>query len=188
MTQYKRIAIDTSKSVFTLHGIDGKDHAVLRTNLRRGQMTSFFSKLPATEIVLEACGGSHHWARELTAFGHSARLVPPQYVKPYVKRGKNDRNDAEAICEAAGRPSMHFVPVKTIAQQAQGMVLKVRETLVAHRIRLVVRARVSAAGAKGAAKSRPRSIMGRIFVQNPSQDGLRPPADRLPSDRRRGQR
>jgi transposase len=136
MTEYKRIAIDTSKSVFTLHGIDGQDHAVLRTNLRRGQMTSFFSKLPATEIVLEACGGSHHWARELTAFGHSVRLIPPQYVRPYVRRGKNDRNDAEAICEAAGRPGMHFVPVKTIAQQAQGMVLKVRETLVAHRIRL----------------------------------------------------
>jgi transposase len=136
MTQYKRIAIDTSKSVFTLHGIDGQEHAVLRTNLRRGQMSAFFRQLPATEIVLEACGGSHHWARELTALGHQARLVPPQYVKPYVKRGKNDRNDAEAICEAAGRPGMHFVPVKTLAQQAQGMVLKVRETLVGQRIRL----------------------------------------------------
>ena len=136
MSEYKRIAIDTSKSVFTLHGIDGQDHPVLRTNLRRGQLHAFFSKLPATEIALEACGGSHHWGRELAALGHRPRLVPPQYVKPYVKRGKNDRNDAEAICEAAGRPGMHFVPVKTLTQQAQGMVLKVRETLVAQRIRL----------------------------------------------------
>ena len=136
MTQYKRIAVDTSKSVFTIHCIDAQDQAVLRTNLRRGQMGSFFKKLPPTEIALEACGGSHHWARELNALGHQARLIPPHYVKPYVKRGKNDRNDAEAICEAAGRPGMHFVPVKTLAQQAQGMVLKVRETLVNQRTRL----------------------------------------------------
>lgn len=136
MTQYKRISIDTSKSVFTLHCIDGQDHAVLRTNLRRGQMNGFFSKLAPTEVALEACGGSHHWGRELATLGHQVRLVPPQYVKPYVKRGKNDRNDAEAICEAAGRPGMHFVPVKTLMQQAQGMVLKVRETLVGQRIRL----------------------------------------------------
>jgi len=136
MTQYKRIAVDTSKSVFTIHCIDAQDQAVVRTNLRRGQMSSFFKKLPPTEIALEACGGSHHWARELNALGHQARLIPPHYVKTYVKRGKNDRNDAEAICEAAGCPGMHFVPVKTLAQQAQGMVLKVRETLVDQRTRL----------------------------------------------------
>ena len=130
MTQYKRIAIDTFKSVFTIHCIDAGDHAVLRTNLRRGQMNTFFKKLPPTEIAIEACGGSHHWARELAAPGHQVRLVPPQYVKPYVRRGKNDRNGAEAICEAAGRPGMRFVPVKTLTQQAQGMVLKVRETLI----------------------------------------------------------
>src|ERR1700686_5121867 len=106
-------------------------------NLRRGQMNALFRKLPATEIALEACGGSHHWARELTALGHQVRLVPPQYVKPYVKRGKNDRNDAEAICEAAGRPGMHFVPVKTLTQQAQGMVLKVGETLIGQRTALI---------------------------------------------------
>jgi transposase len=85
---------------------------------------------------MEACGSAHHWARELTALGHEVRLVPPQYVKPYVKRSKNDRNDAEAICEAAGRPGMHFVPVKSVTQQAQGMVLKVRETLVGQRIQM----------------------------------------------------
>jgi transposase len=137
MTQYKRIAIDTSKAVFTLHGIDQQDRPVLRINLRRAQMLPFFKKLPPTEIAMEACGGTHHWARELVAFGHTVRLIPPQYVKPYVKRSKNDRNDAEAICEAAGRPSMHFVPVKSVTQQAQGMVLKVRETLVGQRTLMV---------------------------------------------------
>jgi transposase len=86
---------------------------------------------------LEACGGAHYWAHELIAFGHTVRLIPPQYVKPYVKRSKNDRNDAEAICEAAGRPGMHVVPVKSVTQQAQGMVLKVRETLVGQRTLLV---------------------------------------------------
>ena len=86
---------------------------------------------------MEACGSAHYWARELTSLGHEVRLIPPQYVKPYVKRGKNDRNDAEAICEAAGRPGMHFVVVKSVTQQAQGMVLKVRETLVGQRTQLV---------------------------------------------------
>ena len=100
-------------------------------------MLPFFSKLPPTVIALEACGGSHYWARELTALGHTVHPTPPQYVKPYVKRGKNDRNDAEAICEAAGRPGMHFVPVKSVTQQAQGMVLKVRETLIGQRVALI---------------------------------------------------
>jgi transposase len=86
---------------------------------------------------MEACGGAHYWARELIALGHEVRLIPPQYVKPFVKRGKNDRNDAEAICEAAGRPGMHFVSVKSVTQQAQGMVLKVRETLVGQRTLLI---------------------------------------------------
>jgi transposase len=137
MTQYKRVAIDTSKAVFTLHGIDQQDRPVLRINLRRAQMIPFFTKLTPTEIAMEACGSAHHWARELTALGHKVCLVPPQYVKPYVKRGKNDRNDAEAICEAAGRPGMHFVPVKSVTQQAEGMVLKVRENLVGQRTQLI---------------------------------------------------
>jgi transposase len=110
---------------------------VLRINLRRAQMIPFLKKLAPTVIALEACGSSHHWGREVTVLGHMVRLVPPQYVKPYVKRGKNDRNDAEAICEAAGRPGMHFVPVKSVTQQAQGMVLKVRETLIGQRTALI---------------------------------------------------
>jgi transposase len=145
MTEYKRIAIDTSKSVFTLHGIDEQDRVVLQRNLRRAQFLNFFRNLPPTEIVLEACGGAHHWARELAALGHTVRLLPPQYVKPFVKRGKNDRNDAAAICEAGARPGIHPVPVKTIAQQAQGMVLKVRETLIGQRTALSNRLRGLAA-------------------------------------------
>src|SRR6202020_1886412 len=157
MTQYKRIAIDTSKAVFTLHGIDQQDRPVLRTNLRRAQLTSFFKKLPATSIAIEACSSSHQWAHELTLLGHEVRLIPPQYVKPYVKRGKNDRNDAEAICEAAGRPGMHFVPAKSIKQRAQGMVLKVRETLIGQRTALINTVRGHAAefgiiAGKGAGK------------------------------------
>jgi transposase len=137
MSEIKRIGIDTSKAVFTLHCVDQADQPVLRTNLRRPQMAAFFTKLPPAEIVMEACGSSHHWARELSALGHDVRLIPPQYVKPFVKRGKNDRNDAEAICEAGGRPGMRFVPVKSADQQAQAMILKVRETLVGQRTQLV---------------------------------------------------
>ena len=137
MSHISRIGIDTSKSVFTLHCVDETGRQVLQTNLRRAQLLTFFKKLPPTEVALEACGSSHHWARELVALGHDVRLIPPQYVKPYVKRAKNDRNDAEAICEAAGRPGMRFVPVKSADQQAQGMILKVRETLVHQRTQLV---------------------------------------------------
>jgi hypothetical protein len=131
-----RIGIDTSKAVFTLHCVNETGRAVLQTNLRRAQMVVFFKKLSRTEIVMEACGSSHHWGRELRALGHDVRLIPPQYVKPFVKRAKNDRNDAEAICEAGGRPRMRFVPVKPAEQQAQAMVLKVRETLVGQRTQL----------------------------------------------------
>jgi transposase len=132
----KPIGIDASKAVFTLHAVDEAGQAVLRVNLRRAQMIPFFRKRPATEIALEACGSSHDWARKLIALGHDVRLIPPQYVKPFVKRAKNDRNDAEAICEPAGRPGMRFVLTKSAEQQAQGMVLKVRETLVDQRTQL----------------------------------------------------
>jgi transposase len=135
--KYKRIAIDTSKAVFTLHGIDQDDRVILRRDLRRDKFLAFFENLPPTELAIEACGGSHHWGRELGRMGHRVLLIPPQYVKPFVKRGKNDRNDAEAICEAAGRPNMRFVPVKTEAQQADAMLLGVRELLVRQRTQLV---------------------------------------------------
>ena len=157
MSEFSRIGIDTSKAVFTLHGIDAAGRPVLRINLRRAQMIPFFRKLSPTIVALEACGSSHYWARELAALGHTVRLVPPQYVKPYIKRGKNDRNDAEAICEAAGRPGISFVAPKTVEQQAEGMVLKVRDTLVGQRTALINTVRGHAAefgiiAAKGAKK------------------------------------
>lgn len=135
--ELKRVAIDTSKSVFTLHGVDAQDHPVLRRDLRRAQVERFFTELAPTEVVLEACGGSHHWARTLQALGHRVRLIPPQYVKPFVKRGKTDRNDAEAISEAASRPSMRSVPIKSAEQQAQAMRLSARELLISQRTQLI---------------------------------------------------
>ena len=137
MTEFTLIAMDTSKHVFTLHGVDERGQVRLRRELRRQQVETFFGKLPATEVVLEACGSSHHWGRVLTALGHRVRLIPPQYVKPFVKRSKNDRIDAEAISEAAQRPSMHFVPVKSAEAQSEAMILSVRELLVKQQTQLM---------------------------------------------------
>jgi transposase len=135
--KFKRIAIDTSKHVFTLHGVDEQERPVLRRELKRGQMEAFFGKQGPIEVVLEACGGSHHWGRLLSKLGHRVRLIPPQYVKPFVKRAKNDRNDAEAISEAASRPTMSSVVVKTTDQQADVIVLRHREMLVAQRTQAI---------------------------------------------------
>jgi transposase len=117
--------------------VDREDRPVLRRNVRRSQLEAVLAQLPPTEVVMEACGGAHHWARVLQEQGHTVHLIPPQYVKPFVKRGKNDRNDAEAISEAAARPGMRFVPVKPAARQAEAMVLQVRELLVKQRTQLV---------------------------------------------------
>jgi len=133
----KRIGLDTSKAVFTLHGVDQDEKAVLRRNMRRAEMEAFFAKLPPTHVALEACGGSHHWGRRLASLGHTVQLIPPQYVKPFVKRGKNDRNDAEAISEAAARPGMPSVAVRSAEQQAEAIVLSARELLVRQRTQLV---------------------------------------------------
>lgn len=125
-----RIGVDTSKRVFQLHGVDGAEQPVLRRKMVRDQMIAFFQKLPPTLIGMEACGASHHWARLLGSFGHKVLLLPPQYVKAYVKRNKNDKADAEAICEAMSRRTMRFVPVKTIDQQADLMLQRTRALLV----------------------------------------------------------
>ena len=137
MTELRLIAIDTSKYVFVLHGVNDLGRRTLRLELRRAQFESFFERLPPTDVVLEACGSSHHWGRALAALGHRVRLIAPQYVKPFVKRGKNDRIDAEAISEAALRPSMRFVPVKSAQTQADAMMLSVRELLVKQHTQLV---------------------------------------------------
>lgn len=136
MEKIIRIGIDTSKSVFQLHGVNAAEAAVLRKQLRRSQVLAFFAKLEPTKIGIEACGGAHYWARELKALGHEVVLLPPQYVKPYVKRGKNDAADAEAICEAMSRPSMRIVPVKSAEQEAAQMLAKLRASLVRRRTQL----------------------------------------------------
>jgi len=137
MPEITRVAIDTSKSVFTIHAVDVRDRPVQRRNLRRQDVAEFFGKLPPVEVAIEACGASHHWGRMLGAMGHNVRLIPAQYVKPFVKRGKNDRNDAEAISEAAARPGMRTVAVKSAEQQADAMLLSVRELLVRQRTQLI---------------------------------------------------
>ena len=113
MDEVSRIGVDTSKRIFQLHGVDRAERVVLRRQLRRSQMAEFFARLPPTKVAMEACGASHHWARELRGLGHDVVLIAPQHAKPYVKRGKNDAADAAALCEAMSRPTMRFVPVKT---------------------------------------------------------------------------
>jgi transposase len=132
-----RIGLDTSKHVFQIHGADENEQPVLRRQLRRGEVTKFFAKLPPTRIGTEACGASHHWARLLRSLGHAVMLMPPQYIKPYVKRGKNDAIDAAAICEAMSRLTMRFAPVKRAEQQAALTMLGVRDLLVKQRTMLI---------------------------------------------------
>ncbi len=112
-----RIGVDLAKQVFQIHGVGRTEKVLVRRQLRRSQMLDYFSKLTPCLIDIEACGSAHYWARELGKLGHEVRLMAPQFVKPYVKSGRNDVNDAEAICEAVGRPNMHFVAIKTAEQQ-----------------------------------------------------------------------
>src|SRR5438552_8974521 len=131
-----RIGLDTAKHVFQVHGVDETETAGLRAQLRRGAVARFFAGLPPTRIGLEACGAAHHWARLLGGLGHQVVLLPPQYIKPYVKRGKNDAIDAAAICEAMSRPSMRFVPIKSAERQAALMLLSSRDLLIKQRTML----------------------------------------------------
>src|SRR6202140_4136874 len=112
------IGLDIAKSVFQVHGVDAEGNVVIRRQLKRRYVLAFFEKLPPCLVGIEACALSHHWSRELQALGHTVRLMPPAYVKPYVKRQKNDMADAEAICEAVTRANMRFVPIKTPEQQS----------------------------------------------------------------------
>ena len=136
VNQIIRIGMDTSKHIFQLHGVDAQERPVLRKRLSRSAMLEFFAKLPPTIIVIEACGAAHYWARELAKLGHEVKLIAPQLAKPYVARNKNDGRDADGLCEAGGRPRMHFVPVKTAEQQAAVMLLGIRERLIARRTQL----------------------------------------------------
>jgi transposase len=131
------IGLDLAKRVFQVHGVDVEGRIVLRRKLGRAEVLTFFAKVPSCLVGMEACGSAHHWAREIAALGHEVRLMPASYVKPYVKRGKTDAADAEAICEAVGRPTMRFVPVKTPEQQAVLLLHRARDLLVRQRTGLV---------------------------------------------------
>jgi transposase len=131
------IGLDIAKRVFQAHGVDASGKAVLRRKLQRAEVLVFFNGLPSCLVGIEACATAHHWARELQALGHEVRLMPPSYVKPYVKRGKTDAADAEAICEAVTRPTMRYVPIKTAEQQAVLMLHRTRDLLVRQRTMLV---------------------------------------------------
>jgi len=136
MGQITTIGLDIAKSVFQVHGIDATGEAVLRRRLTRTRLVEFFAKLPPCLVGIEACATSHHWARELRKLGHDVRLMPPRYVKPYVKRQKNDTADAEAICEAVTRPTMRFVEVKSPEQQSILVLHRTRMMLMRQRIQL----------------------------------------------------
>ena len=127
------IGLDLAKNVFQVHGVDEHGKAVLRKTLKRAQVLAFFANVPTCLIGMEACAGAHYWARELAQLGHTVKLIAPQFVKPYVKGNKNDANDAEAICEAVGRPNMRFVPVKSVEQQDLQALHRVRSGLVQER-------------------------------------------------------
>ena len=157
------VGIDLAKNVIQIHGVDERGKAVLRKQLKRAQVASFFATLEPCLIGMEACGSAHHWARKLQGFGHAVRLMAPQFVKPYVKTNKNDVADAEAICEAVGRPNMRFVPLKTTEQQG---------VLAVHRARQgFVKARTAQANSI-------RGLLGEFGIVIPQ--GMSPLAKRVP--------
>ena len=136
MGEVSTIGLDIAKAVFQVHGVDGAGAVVIRKRISRSKMLEFFADLPPCLVGIEACPSAHHWGRELTGLGHTVKLMPPSYVKAYLKRSKNDANDAAAICEAVTRPSMRFVPIKTKEQQTALMLHRTRQLLVRQRTML----------------------------------------------------
>lgn len=178
------IGLDIAKSVFQVHAVTGSGERLFVKRLRRGEVEAFFARQPAALVGLEACGSGHHWARVLDLLGHQVRLLPPAYVKPFVKRNKNDARDAEAICEAMARPTMRFVPVKSAAQQAVLALHRSRDLLVRQRTQIgnAIRGQagefgiVAAAGARGLAH-----LMERFAADGAPQDGSPNQADVVPA-------
>jgi transposase len=160
MGEVSTIGLDIAKSVFQVHGVDGAGAVVIRKRISRAKVLEFFSTLPPCQVGIEACPSAHHWSRELQGLGHTVRLMPPSYVKAYLKRSKNDANDAAAICEAVTRPSMRFVPTKSAQQQSGLMLHRSRQLLVRQRTMLSNAIRghmaelgiISAKGRNGAAE------------------------------------
>jgi len=176
MNEITTIGLDLAKNVFQVHGIDEAGQVIVRKRLRRAQVLGFFAGLLRCVVGLEACATAHHWARELIALGHDVRLIPPSYVKAYVKRNKNDAADAEAICEAVRRPSMRFVPVKTADQQATLMLHRARELLVRQRTMLVNALRGHLAEFGVIAAKGLHNVEGLIAIVKQGEDGRVPDA------------
>jgi transposase len=174
MEKITTIGLDLAKHMFQVHGIDAGGQVMVRRQLRRGELLKFFEKQPPCLVGMEACGTSHYWAREIAALGHTVKMMPPAYVKPYVKRGKTDAADAEAICEAVTRPTMRFVPTKTIEQQSVLMLHKTRDLLIKQRTMLTNALRshlaefgvISAQGPAGLQPQLPFCTTCRISGQN----------------------
>ena len=167
------IGLDLAKSVFHLHGMDHEGQAVLRKKVRRGQVLKFFGTLPPCLVGMDACGSAHHWTRALSAQGHAVRLIPPHYVRPFLKTNKHDAADAEAIAEALMRPTMRFAPIKSVDQQAVLMLHRSRELLVKQRTMLInaVRGHCSELGmtaCQGA--SRVNDLL--VMIENPDDPRL----------------
>ena len=137
VTTVSTIGLDIAKHVFQAHGADASGQAVFRKKITRTKLIDFLASQPRCLVALEACGGAHYWGREISKLGHTVRLIPPSYVKPFVKRQKNDAADAEAICEASQRPSMRFVAIKDEEQQAHGVVFRARDVLVRQRTQCI---------------------------------------------------
>jgi transposase len=172
------IGLDLAKQVFQVHGVDEAGKVVARRRLRRSEVLAFFEGLPRSLVGMEACGSAHYWARELRALGHEVRLMPPSYVKPYVKRSRTDAADAEAICEALTRPTMHFVPIKSAEQQSVLMLHRARDLLIRQRTMLVnaLRAHLSELGivaAQGMA-----NLVKLVSIVSDERDGRIPPLAR----------
>ena len=179
MKQITTIGLDLAKQVFQIHGADADGSAIVKRKLRRSEILRFFEKLPPYLVGMEACGGSHYWAREIATFGHDVRLIPPIYVKPFVKRGKTDAADAEAISEAVVCKTMRFVPVKSADQQASATVLKTRALLVRQQTQAIntLRAHLSEfaiIAATGKAK-----VAGLVEIVRNEADGRLPKAARF---------
>ena len=151
MTQITTLGLDLGKRVFQVHGVDAAGQTVLRQKLQRAQMARFFADLAPCLVGMEACATAHYWARLIATYGHQVRLIPPAYVKPYVRRSKTDAADAAAICEAVARPSMRFVPVKSAGQQAALSQHRIRDLLVRQRTMLInaLRGHLGSSGLSG---------------------------------------
>lgn len=156
MNEITTLGIDLAKQVFQLHGVDARGRCVLRRQVRRAQLLAVIAQLPRCTVAMEACGGAHHWGRQIAALGHTVKLIAPQFVKPFVKGNKTDRNDAEAICEAAQRPQMRFVALKTLEQQ---------QVLALHRLRALVQK------SRTALSNQLRGLLGEFGVVLPKGAG-----------------